>query len=286
MLNDRHSKQNTKMSAFTLLELLVVIAIISILMSAMMPTLSRVKEVGKSAVCLSNLRQFTIAWTTYTIENNDRLCAADTDWNGIPPWNAVPSFGNLFNNWVADGPGMPFNDFCGTETAVENGVLWPYAENLQLYKCKTDRNGFPRSYAISHAMGSIHNFNGEMNFYRSSQMTTPSQKVVFVDVRLSPQRSPTGTMGGVGSDGSFYPINTFTKTWRIGVAILTARHGRGCNMSFADGHSEPWKWQDERTIEVMQGGFSDAQLENYSVNNPDIPRLLTVLKGRRDRQWQ
>lgn len=57
-------------------------------------------------------------------------------------------------------------------------------------------------------------------------------------------------------------------------------------MSFADGHSEPWKWQDERTIEVMQGGFSDAQIEDYSVDNPDIPRLLTVLKGRRDRQWQ
>ncbi len=56
-------------------------------------------------------------------------------------------------------------------------------------------------------------------------------------------------------------------------------------MSFADGHSEPWKWQDERTIKVMRGGYSNTQLEEYSVNNPDIPRLMKVLKGRRDRQW-
>lgn len=284
MLNDRHGKQNTKMSAFTLIELLVVIAIISMLLSVMMPALSRVKEAGKSAVCLSNLRQFTIVWTTYAIENNDRMCVADTDWNGIPPWSTVPSLGNLFNNWVADGPGFYLNDFCGTETAIKNGVLWPYAEDLQLYKCKTDRNGFVRSYAISHAMGSIHNINGEMNFHRLSHITTPSQKAVFVDVDLNPQRDANGGMGGVGGLGSLNPINTFTKTWQIGVGKLTARHSRGCNMSFADGHSEPWKWQDERTIKAIRGGYSRTEYEEYSVNNPDIPRLMKVLKGHRDRQ--
>ena len=49
----------TKKEGFTLIELLVVIAIIAILMAILMPALSRVKEQGKRATCLSNLKQYT-----------------------------------------------------------------------------------------------------------------------------------------------------------------------------------------------------------------------------------
>ncbi|GAJ23796.1 unnamed protein product, partial [marine sediment metagenome] len=50
---------------FTLVELLVVIAIIALLMAILMPALNRAKEQGKRAVCLSNLRQLTLAWIMY-----------------------------------------------------------------------------------------------------------------------------------------------------------------------------------------------------------------------------
>jgi prepilin-type N-terminal cleavage/methylation domain-containing protein len=50
---------------FTLIELLVVIAIIAVLMAILLPALNRVKEQGKRAVCLSNLRQLTMAWIMY-----------------------------------------------------------------------------------------------------------------------------------------------------------------------------------------------------------------------------
>ena len=57
--------------AFTLIELLVVIAIIAILASLLLPALAVVKEEGKMAKCLSNLRQIGIGMQTFYDENED-----------------------------------------------------------------------------------------------------------------------------------------------------------------------------------------------------------------------
>ncbi len=54
-----------RLKGFTLIELLVVIAIIAILMAILMPALNRVREQGKRAACLSNVKQLTLAWLMY-----------------------------------------------------------------------------------------------------------------------------------------------------------------------------------------------------------------------------
>jgi prepilin-type N-terminal cleavage/methylation domain-containing protein len=57
--------------AFTLIELLVVIGAIAILASLLLPVLSRAKEKGQGIVCITNLKQMTMAWATYAHDNQD-----------------------------------------------------------------------------------------------------------------------------------------------------------------------------------------------------------------------
>ena len=57
-------------SGFTLIELLVVIAIITLLVSIIMPALSKVKDQTKAVMCRSNLHQWAFVMKMYTDDNN------------------------------------------------------------------------------------------------------------------------------------------------------------------------------------------------------------------------
>jgi len=52
-------------SAFTLIELLVVVAIIALLVSILLPSLSKARDQAKAAVCATRLRSFGTAWAIY-----------------------------------------------------------------------------------------------------------------------------------------------------------------------------------------------------------------------------
>jgi prepilin-type N-terminal cleavage/methylation domain-containing protein len=67
------------MKKFTLIELLIVVAIIGILLSILLPSLGRAREMTKRAVCLSNQRQMHIATAIYAKDNRNILPSSEPD---------------------------------------------------------------------------------------------------------------------------------------------------------------------------------------------------------------
>ena len=258
---------------FTLIELLVTISIIATLMSMLLPSLNRAREAGQRVVCSSNIRQLTLAWYMYAYDNSDKLCSADTLWNDKEEENF---------NWVADGPMIADKTSGGTDDAIKKGVLWwPYAgRSLGVYNCKTDPSGLLRSYSISRAMnGKTCNCEHDnINAYRTlNEISRGAEKMVFTDA----------TSHHKWIERSFCPIvdieaeqpewNVRKDAEGIIIQIITARHGDGCNLSFADMHCEYWKWSDRRTVRLAD--WEEISPAEASPGNVDLERMVKLLKG-------
>jgi len=115
--------QRSPRRGFTLIEILVVVAIIALLISILLPSLSRAKEMAKMTQCQSNLKQLMTAFATYGVEFKGRLPGlardAEADWLG--GGNSPRTPGYTFNRQPYDG------------------TIFRYVgKNLLVYACPSD----------------------------------------------------------------------------------------------------------------------------------------------------
>lgn len=71
-----------KKKGFTLIELLVVVSIIALLVSILLPALSRARQQAKAVVCMSNLRQWGLIFNLYLAEDSGSSSRFMAGWEG------------------------------------------------------------------------------------------------------------------------------------------------------------------------------------------------------------
>lgn len=116
--------------AFTLVEMLVVVAIISILLSFLLPTMGKMRELANQAVCRSNLRQLSLAFVNFATNHGGHL----------PGGGCPPQPGNTWTGVDKDKlDWLQGSNVDVLSAAPEQGTLWPYVNNRKVYRCKSLR---------------------------------------------------------------------------------------------------------------------------------------------------
>jgi prepilin-type N-terminal cleavage/methylation domain-containing protein/prepilin-type processing-associated H-X9-DG protein len=227
--------------AFTLVELLVVIGIIALLISILMPALTRARDQAMRAKCMANLRQLTNAWMMYANDHKGRLVRAET----IPPnYNSTPKEPG---GWVWDGLGT---------APILNGHLYRYLNTLEVFRCPADVVQEPGTGAARARSYSINGYlNGSWPTYPSVREMTrikrSSEIICFIEEL----------------DYRGWNEGSFVVEKGMWVDYVPSRHMRGATLSFADGHCEAWQWAEKAT-NTIRANYTPAP------NSRDLDRVL------------
>jgi len=222
-----------KKKGFTLIELLVVIAIIALLLAILLPALTQVKEAAKRAQCLNNVKSLATGMIMYTSANEDRFPKA---------WTRKPVDGD---GWLLEVEGHRTNPEEASKElqidAIKGGLLYPYLESAEVYRCPVAKINEFRTYSMPHSLNGYASAGGTI-LTKISQVKISSSRIMFLDDYITDW------------DACWMIYNDQAKWWNT----TPIRHGSGGNVfSYVDGHSDFHKWEDQRTIDYAIACFEE-----------------------------
>ena len=212
---------------FTLIELLVVIAVIGLLSAVLVPVLQKARGKAYSAICASNLKQWSLSYTLYAFDNNAMFPP-------IEPNNNKATWMTKIKDYSSDICGIktcPAAKKIDTSNSISAGLLgttnrsWfissPYDISPSCRKGSYAQNVFASQSPI--------NADDPENYWNGPEQEGCGQTPLLTDARwfiLKPENTQP-----IPENGKIQ-INEFSSEWIHSAAMK--RHGKGINTLFTD----------------------------------------------------